>query len=67
LGLDHPLTAVALRGLASLSIAQGKESDAIPLLQRALAICEHSLGASHKKTEEIQTHYHDLLRVLSEK
>lgn len=40
LGVMHPKTANSLNNLAELYRCQGKNSEAEPLLQRALAICE---------------------------
>jgi Tfp pilus assembly protein PilF len=44
---DHPEVAVALMGLAVFYISQEKTSQAEPLLRRALAIWENTLGSEH--------------------
>ena len=47
-GSNHPFVAVALTELATLYREQGSPAQALPLLERALAIRERSLGAQHR-------------------
>ena len=47
LGLEHPLVAPPLTGLANLYSDQGKYTEAEPLFQRALRIREQQLGPEH--------------------
>jgi len=47
LGLDHPHVATSLNNLAELYRTQGKNEEALPLLQRSLAIREKTLGPDH--------------------
>src|SRR5690606_33142899 len=39
LGASHPELVPALRGLAEAHLAEGQNADAVPLAERALAIC----------------------------
>jgi hypothetical protein len=44
---------------------QGKYAEAEPLYQRALAICEQQLGASHPTTKIVRQNYTLLLQDFS--
>ena len=48
-GPDHPFVATALTELASVYRQQGSPSEALPLLQRALAIREKNFGSNHRE------------------
>ena len=48
--------------LAAVYRAQGRYSEAEPLYQRALAICERVLGPDHPYTATVMENYVDLLR-----
>ncbi len=50
LGLEHPDTATSLNNLATLYTKQGKHSQAEPLLEQSLTICEQRLGYEHPNT-----------------
>ena len=52
LGADHPDTAASLNDLAGLYYAQGRYSEAEPLLKRSLAIRESQLGTDHPHTAQ---------------
>src|SRR5688500_5046319 len=49
-GPEHPHTASSLNSLASCLAAQGDFAGALPLRERALAICEKVLGPQHPDT-----------------
>ena len=57
--------ATSLNNLAELYQAQGKYAEAEPLYQRALAICEQQLGASHPTTRIVRQNYTSLLHDFS--
>ena len=65
MGPDHPDTASSLNNLALLYQDQGKYAEAEPLYQRALAICEQQLGASHPSTRIVRQNYTSLLQDFS--
>ena len=62
-GLEHPLTARILNGLARLLYAQGELDAARPLCERALDIRERDLGPDHPLTA---LSLNDLALLLSE-
>jgi CHAT domain-containing protein len=47
LGSDHPQLAQTLNNLAVVYADQGRDAEAIPLFERALAIYEKALGSDH--------------------
>ncbi|MBO9313908.1 MAG: tetratricopeptide repeat protein, partial [Chloroflexus sp.] len=51
-GPDHPDTATSLNNLALLLSEQGEYAAARPLYERALAICERTLGPDHPQTRQ---------------
>jgi len=57
LSATHPNTATSLNGQAGLYQDQGKYEEAEPLYQRALAIYEQVLGATHPSTRIVQRNY----------
>ncbi|MFV2128418.1 tetratricopeptide repeat protein, partial [Micromonospora sp. LOL_013] len=52
LGPDHPEVAERLSDLATAYRDQGRTSEAIPLLQRAMTISEAALGPDHPEVAE---------------
>ncbi len=54
LGAHHPDTARSLNNLAGLYEAQGDLAAALPLVDRALAICERAWGRQHPTTRTIR-------------
>ena len=62
---DHPNVDLSLNNLAALYDNQGKYAQAEPLLQRALAIREKTLGADHPKVAESLENYAALLRKMN--
>lgn len=62
LGANHPDTTTSLNSLSELYHAQGKYAEAEPLLQRALAICEGTLGRTHPSTRIMRGNYATLLQ-----
>jgi tetratricopeptide (TPR) repeat protein len=52
LGLEHPLVAFPLSGLARLRREMGKAEEAVSLYQRALSIREQSRGPHHPETAQ---------------
>ena len=48
MGEDHPYVALGLTELSQVYLEEGRPNDAIPLLERALAIRQRSLGAEHR-------------------
>jgi len=62
LGAEHPDTATSLNNLAALYSDQGKDEQAEPLYQRALAIRERVLGAEHPSTRATRKNYAELLQ-----
>ena len=65
MGPDHPNTTTSLNNLAELYRDQGKYAEAEPLYQRALAIYEQQLGASHPTTQIVRRNYTSLLQDFS--
>ena len=63
-GMQHPNAATYLHTLASLYFAQDNYEQAEPHLQRALAIREQVLGASHSATLTVLADYVALLRTV---
>ena len=61
-GPEHPDVAANLNNLAILCHAQGRYTEAEPLLQRALAIREGALGSSHPELATSLENYAALLR-----
>jgi tetratricopeptide (TPR) repeat protein len=49
---NHPDLAAPLSNLANMYRLQGRNSEAEPLLKRALAIREKALGADHPKLQD---------------
>ena len=47
LGADHPDVATSLNNLAQVYILQGRDGDALPLLERSLTIQEKALDPEH--------------------
>jgi Tfp pilus assembly protein PilF len=62
LGSEHPDIAQSLNNLAGLYRKQGKDEQAEPLFQRALAIDEKVFGPDHPKTKRVQENYSKLLK-----
>jgi len=62
LGLQHPLVAESLQGLAELSYNQGKTRLARQFYRRALGIREQQLGLQHPDTYATVQSYIALLR-----
>jgi len=61
-GEQDPRFAASLNNLAELYRAQGKYTEAEPLLQRALAIGEKALGPEHPQVATVLENYAALLR-----
>jgi tetratricopeptide (TPR) repeat protein len=57
---NKPSTATSLNNIAELYRMMGKYGEALPLYQRALAICETALGPLHPATQTIQNNFDDL-------
>ncbi len=64
-GNQDPRFAASLNNLAALYVAQGKYTDAEPLLQRALAIGEKALGPEHPDVAAVLENYAALLHKLN--
>ncbi|BCL78950.1 tetratricopeptide repeat protein [Ktedonobacteria bacterium brp13] len=64
LGASHPGTAASLNNLASLYDTQGKDTEAEPLYQRALAIFENILGQNHPNSQTVRRNYASLLQAM---
>ncbi|CBJ26207.1 NB-ARC and TPR repeat-containing protein [Ectocarpus siliculosus] len=62
LGLDHPDVAASLNNGVELLIALGKYADAMPLVQRSLAIREDTLGVHHPDVAASTNSYAELLK-----
>ncbi|CAM9752024.1 unnamed protein product [Ectocarpus sp. 6 AP-2014] len=62
LGLDHPDVAAALNNGVELLVALGKYADAMPLIQRSLAIREDTLGVHHPDVAASTNSYAELLK-----
>ncbi len=54
LGEEHPDVASSLNNLAGLYKSQGKYTEAEPLYQQALELCEQVLGSNHPNTVTIR-------------
>jgi tetratricopeptide (TPR) repeat protein len=61
LGPEHPHTAPSLHNFALLLRAQGDFTEARPLFERALAICERTRGAEHPETNIVRCNLSRLL------
>ena len=57
LGTDHPDFAASLNNLAGLYRDQRRYTEAEPLYQRSLQICERSLGIAHPNTMAVRGNY----------
>jgi Flp pilus assembly protein TadD len=53
-GEGHPNVAIDLNNMAALIAISGDRATAMRLYQRALAILEDGLGASHPSTEQVR-------------
>ena len=62
----HPDVATSLNNLAGLYHAQGRYAEAEPLLKRALAIVEETLGPQHPNTVTMRENYETLLAAMRE-
>ena len=63
--IDQWRTARSLNNLADLLEAQGQPAAARPLLERALAICERTLGPDHPDTASVRANLRALRRKLT--
>jgi tetratricopeptide (TPR) repeat protein len=63
-GPNHPKVATCLHNLAELCKNQGRYNEAESLYQRALTICERTLGSVHQATQTIRTNYTSLLKTM---
>jgi len=66
LGTQHPDVAVPLGGLAAAMWALGRLEEALPLLQRALAISERTLGPDHPSTATVRSNLGRLTTAIAE-
>ena len=55
-----------LLSLASLFQEQGKYVSALPLVKRALALCEQDLGPEHPHTQSVRHIYDGLLQEMKD-
>lgn len=58
---DHPKLAAAFQLRANLYRVQGKNEEAKLLYERALALSDRQLGATHPETMKLRDEYHSLL------
>ena len=65
--LEHPETDSLLNNLATLYKDQGKNEEALPLYQRALAIYEKVFGLDHPFTKRAREDYTNLLQKMGQK
>ncbi|NJL10689.1 MAG: tetratricopeptide repeat protein [Calothrix sp. SM1_7_51] len=61
-GEDHPDVATSYNNLALLYKSQGRYSEAVPLYQKALELCEKQLGVAHPTTIQVRQNYADFLK-----
>jgi len=62
LGANHPNTGTSLFNIAVLYYNMGRYSQALPLIQRAVKICEQTLNPDHPTTQSA----HRWLRAIRE-
>ncbi len=62
----HEHSEKLLLSLASLLQEQGKSGSALPLVKRALALCERDLGPEHPHTQSVRHLYDGLLQEMKD-
>jgi hypothetical protein len=65
LGANHPDTGSSLNNLAELYRAQDKYTEAEPLFQRVLTICEQQWRPDHPTTRTVRQNYASFLQAFT--